>query len=450
MQSYKEEILKFYDDAVTEEFADTLLSYYKEKKRHFQWLFKDKDRIELSISEEIAVAYFFNNNFSFSTLYSKTKVFLEKQDEIMDDYTLKRSIYLNRITYKKNTYKFSKFYPRFVDESQECDLDFQSFYDSIKTGNVYISINPLDFLSASENCSYSSCFAKDSCHHTATSGFMRDKYTVIVYVKSDNRKIGRQWIYFNDFYLIMGKIYGAISRVAEYNLRKYLESAYAKKLGIRDDWIISRQQLSSDMVENCGNQNNNHGDYATYFDLDVQSSVRPKECTENFSDIYMQFEDGLDKYGDDTREGQMLFNFCYHCGIIVTDETSIVNGEYVCDSCLADNYLWCEECEEYHNNDTSFYYIEDKMINICGECYQNGEYGRCEKTGTFWSLEHLVKYYNQDNEMELVSSQYAQDHFERCNECNEYHNRLVLEDGRLYCRKCYADVIQLKISFEAA
>ena len=368
----------------------------------------------------------------------------------MDDYTIKRSIYLNRITYKKNTYKFSKFYPRFVDESKECNLDFQGFYDSIKTGTVYISINPLDFLSASENCSYSSCFAKDSCHHTATSGFMRDEYTVIAYIKSDNKKIGRQWIFFNNNYLIMGKIYGAISRVAEYNLRKYLESAYAKHLGVSDSWIISRQPLPYDMVENCGHQDNDHGDYAVYFDLDVQASIRHKDHTDNFDGIYMRFEDGLDKYGEDTAEGQMLFNFCYHCGIIVTGETNIVHGEHVCDRCLSEHYQWCEDCCEYHYDNVSFYYIEDREVSICRECYQDGEYGRCEKTDTFWSLEHLVKYHNQNNEMELVSINYAEEHFEKCDECEEYHDRLLLEDGRLYCRKCYADLVQLKISLEAA
>jgi hypothetical protein len=452
MEDLKDEIISFYDGAVNDHFAERLIHYYQQKKEKFRWLFGDKDRIELEISEEEAIKYFFSNNYLFSSLYWRTDAFFRQGEEAISDMDLKRAIYRNRITYKKNTYKFSKFFRRFVErDSDENKVDFQNFYDCLKTAKCVISIYPLDFIGASENASYNSCYSKDSCHHTGTSAYLRDEHTIIAYTKIGTRKIGRQWIYFDRDYIIIGKIYGSISSPIEESLRLKLEEEYARHLNVSNNWVISTEiEVDSDCISNAGHEKNCHCDYAVYFDLEVESILRHKENTSGFCGIDLVFEDGMDRWGEDSTEGHMLFDYCYQCNRSINNEGTYVNDELVCDHCLGEYYIWCEECEEYHHIDNSSYYIEDLHYNICQGCIDNGNFAECCKTGTYWSIDEMVSVVLENKVEILVSAEYAEEHYQRCDQCHGYHEKLIKEDNNMSCTKCFNELYQLDIDFEAA
>jgi len=424
MEKLKEEIVGFYDGAVTEIFAEKLIDYYRQKKEKFRWLFGDNDRIELEISEEEAINYFFSNNYLFSSLYWRVDAFIRQENEIMSDMELKRAIYRNRITYQKNIYKFTKFFHRYIEKDcEENKVDFQHFYDTLKTAKCIISIHPLDFISASENSSYSSCYAKDSCHHTGCTAYMRDDHTIIAYTKIGNRKIGRQWIYFAGYYIIMGRIYGSISKPIELSLRTMLEENYARHLNLPNSWVYSTEKVvDSDCIYNAGHEKNCHCDYAVYFDLEAAAMIRHKEKTGDFYGIDLEFEDGIDRWGDDTSEGHMTFDYCYHCNRSLSDEGTYVNDDLVCDYCLGEYYFWCEECESYHHIDNSSYYIEDLRYQICRDCYDSGDFAECEQTETYWTADKMVTVILEDGEEILVSCEYAEEHYQQCDECCCYNN----------------------------
>lgn len=83
------------------------------------------------------------------------------------------------------------------------------------TGHLCISVHPLDFLSASENChNWRSCHALDGEFRAGALSYMTDKATFMVYLKSDddeilpnfpptlkwNSKKWRMWVYLSDMW----------------------------------------------------------------------------------------------------------------------------------------------------------------------------------------------------------------------------------------------------------
>ena len=260
-----------------------------------------------------------------------------------------------------------------------------------------LSIHPLDFLGASENSSFSSCLSIDSCHHTATTAYLRDDFTIIAYTTINDRKIGRQWIYFNDYYIIMGNHYGSISLPVQEKIRKFIEKKYALHLRVPNRWLVARNRtISEDCLNNCGHNDNDHAEYAVYFDMDVNASIRHKEKTTGFNDLYLDFYDGLDRNGDDADSGHLELTYCACCEEPIEGELTYTEDGPVCEYCLSENYTFCHECERYFYEEHSMYYIEDEGHYICKSCYENGDYGYCEMTETYYSKEKLAELVQSD------------------------------------------------------
>ena len=437
-ETLHEQILDFYDGAVENYYADRCIEFYHNKRRKFSWLFGDKDRIKISISNSEAVDFFFAHNSDFQKLYYDTLEFLEKMDSSLSIVDLKLAIFKNRILHEKNQYKFSKFYNRYVKPEERPEFNFQNFYDKLKTADCVLSINPLDILGASENSSFSSCLAIDSCHHTATSAYLRDEITIMAFTTDGSKKLGRQWIYFNGNYIIMGNIYGAISSPLQNKIREFIEAKYAKHLQVPNRWVISRDtEISDDRVDNCGHNNNSHDDYSVYFDLTV-TALRHKERTSGFENLYLEFEEGLDKYGDDTSSGRLGLRYCTCCNESIDGESTYTNDGEVCDYCLNEHYTFCNDCEQYYHENHDMYYIEDLHCYICQNCYDIGNYGYCEITEVYYSTDKLVEVIQNDGTIMHVNSDYAEDHYQICDSCGKYHEDPLtqIDEDEFICNEC--------------
>ncbi|MCF8346831.1 MAG: hypothetical protein K9G38_06435 [Bacteroidales bacterium] len=435
----KKEILEFYSGGVSNYYAERCIDFYHQKKKAFNWLFDGEDRIKLSVSDEEAAMYFFDHNPDFQHLVNKTVEFLYKEDFPLLVEDVKLAIYRNKITFQKNVYKFTKFYNRYVRTENDPEFDFQRFYDRLKTAECVISIHPMDFIGASEDSSFSSCLAIDSCHHTATTAYLRDDFTVMAYTTDGKKKIGRQFIYFDCFYIIMGNIYGAISKPLQEKIRKYIEEKYAKYLEVSNKWVISRNKtISEDNLYNCGHSNNDHGEFSVYFDQAVSAAIRYKEKTDNFDDLSLDFEDGLDRYGDSTSSGYIGLRYCSCCEETVDGELTYTEDGEVCDYCLNNYYTYCYECERYYYENTPMYYIEDENHHICESCYNDNDYGFCEKTEAYYSRDKLMEVIDSDGNLMIVHEDYAAEHFHFCDSCEKYFEKSTTEtsDGFCVCNLC--------------
>ncbi len=247
-------------------------------------------------------------------MYCRTLGYLTEMHSYLSSQDIKLSIYRNRIRYEKNEFKFSKFYNRYVKTGDDPEIDFQKFYDNLKTAECILSIHPLDFIGASTDASFTSCLSVDSCHHTATTAYLKDDITIIAYTKSGDKKIGRQWVYIEDHYIVMGNIYGCISHPLQEKIRKLLEMKYAKHIGISNKWVISKDKsISEDCLNNCGHISNEHSDYSVYFDMDVAAKIRHKEGTDNFDGLFLDFSVGLNRYGENSYSGNLDLTYCTCC-----------------------------------------------------------------------------------------------------------------------------------------
>lgn len=74
---------------------------------------------------------------------------------------------------------------------------------------------------------------------------------------------------------------------------------------------------------------------------------------------------------------------CNCCDNAVDDLTTVYTREYsresreYCVSCIERETFKCDDCEDYHSDNLSQYYIQDTNTVICSGCYENNDYFYC-------------------------------------------------------------------------
>lgn len=364
-----ESFYRKHDIEVSSHFLSRVSQFRQQKKRLFSWLFGDRDRIVLRVPFTDITQYHTDHNTRFNELLRATQDFLFDTDEsyLLDD--LKTAILRNRIQFRKNSYRFSKFYRRYVDK--QSTVNFQQFYNDLKTGECVLSIHPMDFITASENASFSSCLQVTSCHHTTTTGYLRDPYSIVAKVVRNGSKLGRQFIFFDDGAIIFGRTYGVIADVLQERIRRFLEERYARHLRLKDEWEYDRGRfLGADQVDGCGHYKNDHDKYSVYFDLDTTGVSRHKTCTRGFDDVQLVFPPGIDHLGHDTRSGNFGTTHCTLCGTVIEDEDDIRETDTgpVCYACRDEYFFQCSLCDRVLHETRMGEYIEDKDVYLCRAC----------------------------------------------------------------------------------
>ena len=297
----------------------------------------------------------------------------------------------------------------------------------------------MDFISASEKCSYTSCLAIDSCHHTACTAYLRDDFTIMIYTKMGDRKIGRQWIYFNNYYIIFGRVYGAISLPLQEKIREFIEQKYADYKNVSNQWVLKKDyQIEEHHLENCGHSSNDHDDYSVYFDQKAKAVIRHKHTTNDFDDLLLTFEDGIDKEGDDADTGKLFTTLCVCCEDRIHGDGNSTDDGIVCDECLNANYHYCADCETYYHYETNeTYYIEGEDFYVCEYCYDKGEYFYCEKTEQYWSEDEMEELILINGSRLKVNRDWAEKNAYYCHSCETYHqDPLEIVNYDYICDEC--------------
>ena len=112
-----------------------------------------------------------------------------------------------------------------------------------------------------------------------------------------------------------------------------------------------------------------------------------------------------------------------------------INGDWVCESCIEDDYTWCEECEEYHENDET-QYIESAGYYVCERCLRNN-YTWCEECEEYHENDR-VNYVESVGGYVCDSCLYDNGNFFRCEECEEWYrcDQCREINGKSYCEHC--------------
>lgn len=259
------------------------------------------------------------------------------------------------------------------------------------TGKLCISVDPMDFLTMSvNNNSWRSCMALDGEYAAGTLSYAADKYTFMVYLKSDkedenlkdvpndikwNSKKWRCLMYFD-------KEYETIVTTKQYPFTssKLMEEAMemVKEVFKLKDWKYITINSLYDL---------NFSTYSKgliFNDLEAMNSKILLHCL--VKDV--EKEDRKIIVGEDVvcphcNSGEIDYggsfvcsecaerSICENCGgpICNGDEIHYVDGMEICYDCMSECCVVCECCyETFWSDDPEVIYMEDGTI-YCSGCY---------------------------------------------------------------------------------
>ena len=117
--------------------------------------------------------------------------------------------------------------------------------------------------------------------------------------------------------------------------------------------------------------------------------------------------------------------------------TRIVNGNWVCQSCLEDYYEQCAECGEwFHRDDVSWAVDSDgDEVYICGDCTDS--YTTCDDCNIYVHDNAICCVRGRRGGEREVCPECRDNNYEICEDCGEYYPHDLMMDG--LCPDCRAE-----------
>ena len=293
------------------------------------------------------------------------------------------------------------------------------------TGHLCLSVDPLDYLSSSENTyNWRSCHALDGEYRAGNLSYMLDKSTIVCYLKGDepaylprfpktftwNNKKWRMLLFISDdsHSIMAGRQYPFFSRTLLDKVKECLISDIFQTSRVWSDWhddqitVIGFKDGLADVIELAqphialGNEIHPIKELITdYSDLhfndllrssvykpyyawekvrkiihrkpqhfSIGSNVRCPKCGEyNLYASNSMFCEECDNDGNKVR--------CADCGMVINEDEQwyTAYGTVICQSCFDSNYGVCANCEEiYRVDDLS--YDENRDDYYCSYCLE--------------------------------------------------------------------------------
>ena len=344
------------------------------------------------------------------------------------------------------------------DKVEGYNREFAKYADSLSPliikRHTILSINPLDYLTMSFGNSWASCHTIDKenrrgmpndysgCYSSGTISYMLDPSSMVLYTVDasyegdeywNEPKINRQMFHYGNEKLVQGRLYpqdndGNGDVYTPY--RNIVQNIMATIFDFPNLWTISKgTDHASRYVNSYGTH---YRDYAYYDNCSlsrVKGSTNEDYITVGATPICV-------KCGNRHREADNINCCnkmrCADCGRpIDEDESYYVNGEYYCRDCVE----YCEHCNEYHRDESTW--IESQGIYVCESCLHN-DYVYCE------ICEEYVRDWDStfiESEDRYVCDNCLHQHYVECDDCGEYvqiYDSYEYGD-RTLCENCYDD-----------
>ena len=138
---------------------------------------------------------------------------------------------------------------------------------------------------------------------------------------------------------------------------------------------------------------------------------------------------------------------CAYCGAEFTEEDlqndriGMMNGEYICEDCLQEHFIWCDDIEEYvHENDTIQIYTDGYQRDYIytSESYASANYIWSDYDDCYYSDSDCGYYTEEDG---FVGMRNMDNDFARCDDCGAIYRHSDMEyiDEDYYCHSCAED-----------
>lgn len=299
-----------------------------------------------------------------------------------------------------------------------------------------ISLNPIDFLLMSNGNSWNSCHdigtcGDSGCYSSGTISYMLDKHSFVFYTVDASYtgtqierepKIQRQMFGYNDEVLAQLRLYPQSNDSGAENIyddiRAIVQKVVSDCLGKPNMWIKSKKDVEDVCSKGYGatcypdwRSSNPGGSLCSLSthkerangkeDREIMFGAQPiciscgrrHSYDESISCCYdsnYEFCEscGCRIYSDDAYWiGDYPYcsdctAYCEHCGsYVLENEINDINGIYVCDDCLREDFIECDCCGTYHHYDSGdiittydgFSYCEDcedENTFICNDCQE--------------------------------------------------------------------------------
>ncbi|MCI5582219.1 MAG: hypothetical protein MR357_00660 [Anaeroplasma sp.] len=271
---------------------------------------------------------------------------------------------------------------------------------------LYISLNPIDYLTQSHGDNWGSCHSlrNRGCYHAATLTMLTDTSTLIAYTLpkeydydfSLKDKKTRQSLFIGDNKnsIFQNSFYPSKEMNESRTVREILEEILANYNGLPNSWV---------KVNNC--EDIDSSDYLGYCDWNCGQEfacVHLKESERGYGitighNAYSVDSSSEYVYNNDTLESDP--SECHHCSS-TSDLTYIeYYDRYVCDSCLEEYYSWCEDIQEYRLCEDC-YYLVDKGYSVS----EDADHYWCEETEDYYSDAAYVEGYGYVNRNDIEDS----------------------------------------------
>ena len=368
-----------------------------------------------------------------------------------------------------------------VDRHPYYQRKFAMFADAVNpltiTRHTVLSLNPLDYLRMSYGNSWVSChhIGDRGCYSAGTMSYMMDSTSMIFYTVDATYdgneyywepKMTRQVFCFGEDKLLQSRLYPARCD-AESN--KYTETRNIVQKIISDCieqpnlWTLKRgcdhcgtfvdstgvhypdwRHVDSCTVsilkgsdnENripvghypiCPNCGAHHRDNENISCCDAGGG-KCEQCGYRTDVDNLYYVEGVGYCCED------CCTYCDCCGgnYLNEDCTWIPSEEqYVCNACLARNYIYCEHCHEYVHRD-DVYCIEDTNEYVCERCiFDCDDFTECDECGAYFRRTYEIDGYN-------LCSDCVANYCSPCDSCGEIHfdYNLIEHKSGMICETC--------------
>lgn len=332
--------------------------------------------------------------------------------------------------------EFQRKYAELADELSTKQISYK----------LYVSVNPAHFITMSNpkrDCrgsTLTSCHSFNSTeykYNTGCSGYARDPYTFIAFTAADdsnpetlnNRKTSRQLFGYipnsgvllqSRLYNTDGGTYGAQGLSKEY--RDLIQREISALEDVANLWktykYVEQHEYKFDTHEGFGG----YPDW-TFRDFDAKVSVRAEhdeDCTgwtigEWGICVKCGYETNNGVYCEDCEDRGEL---CYECEERFSEDelypvySRYGNRQYVCEYCRDNYYTYCDDCDEYYENDCVTY-IEGYGY-VCDDCLSRN-YEECAECGHYHWREDMASVGD-----DWVCENCLDRYYVQCDECGEY------------------------------
>ena len=320
---------------------------------------------------------------------------------------------------------------------------FANFADSVNPlfidRTAVLSVNPIDYLLMSNGTGWKSCHLIAHGEYMAgTLSYMGDATSMIFYTTDEEHeefiplstKITRNVFCYHDGKLLQSRLYPSNDEQIKEKYRQLVQSIFAECLNLPNIWKL----------------NKNFGD--------VEECVTTTRHSLHYADYnYLEYSPNISVLKDYPQTGENIvigsIAHCVECDVELTSANSIICTKgYCCEECgcslsedeicWVGSYPYCSDCDYCDNYVTEpLTYIEDERIYVCNHCIEES-YIFCEDCNTY---HHRDRSNYIDGEEKYVCNKCLDDYFV-CEECGmsfSYNSANLYED-EYYCNSCFEDI----------